>query len=400
MVSLIIVNQIGYEKYGFFTVALAYIGIINIIFNFQSFSAVIKFGHIALARNDRNLLKMHIKQALVQDFSAALLAFFLSYFVLNSVSDFFHWNHQIIAMISILSFSILFNITGSAIGVLRLFEKFNYISILAVLDAFIKLSLVLFGVYIKQDYIYYVKIELTSIVISSLLSWFVALLVLKENDLLDFWKVKIGFNNDFFKFNLYNNIVTTLDLPVGEITKIIINQMLGPVELGFYNILAKIGNVIFKVTGPITVVVFPELSKRIAKGEIKKAFRLTENIVIFSTVVGLVITFFQFLTFTIWSPIIFKNVLVNRYTVLAYFIYIVVCASISTIHQLFVALGLVKYNVIIVLIVNSLYLVLVFYTMSKNHFGLIGLILSMFLQAITVVIIKILIIRRKITISD
>lgn len=62
-------------------------------------------------------------------------------------------------------------------------------------------------------------------------------------------------------------------------------------------------------------------------------------------------------------------------------------------HNLFMALGYVKYNIPILLVVNAGYLGLLLF--SVQHYGLTGVIATYLLQALAVVFIKEVIMRKR-----
>lgn len=393
LISIILVNKIGFEKYGIITLGLTYINIFDTLFNFQSFNAVIKFGHEALFNKDYDLLKSYLKQALFQDLFTAMLAFMVSILFLDIAVEVFNWDLIIKSTILILSFSILFNISGSIIGLIRLFDKFNYISTINIIISVVKILLVLIGIYIDAKLLYYVKIELFSMVLSNLIYMIVALNILKKNSLLDFINTKINWDRRFLKFNLYNNLVATLDLPTGEFTKMIINQFLGSAELGLYNILVKVGNLIYKLATPIGIVIYPEFSRLIASNKISKALKLMKKIILISLVSGSLFIIIQFILYPFWSQYIFTNS-ISRTIVSVYFMYTVIGASFNSIHQIFTALNLIKYNIFIVLLSNLIYIILLPVLIINK--GLFGLIVSLIIQSVIVIILKILIMRKHI----
>lgn len=391
VVSVMVVKEIGFEKYGVMTIALTYIGVFNILFNFQSFNAVIKFGHEAIAKNDKYLLKSYFKQAFLQDIFSAILAFIAGLLLLNVISDWFEWDGTIKNTISIFLISIPFNISGSVIGIIRLFNKFSYLSIISVISALIKLFLVIIGMVLNYDFNYFVLIELCILLISSVFKLVAGFIVAKNNDFKDFLFVQTKWDMNFLKFNIYNNIVSTLDLPVGEFTKIFIAHYLGVSEVGIYNILSKVGNIFHRLTGPISVVSYPELSKYVSKNDIHKAISLTKRITFFSFSFGCLFLLIQYILFPFGGEYIFEGT-VSKFVVSSYFLYAVISASVVVIHQLFIAMNYVKYNIYIIISANSLYLIVTPLLMKTN--GVFGLIQSLIFQALIVIAIKIILLRK------
>lgn len=385
LTSIFTAKYLGFEKYGIITLSLTYIAIINVIFNFQSFNAVIKFGHDALYNKDIIKLKSYIKQAFLQDLITAIFSYVFCITLINFVSGYIGWDDEVVAIVYILSFSILFNVSGSVTGLIRLYDKVNYITLVNLVNAFLKVVLTIIGVVMELDFLFFIIIELVFLIGTSVFTLILGFIILKRHKLLDFIFQKNNWDREFLSFNIYNNIVTTLDLPVGEFTKVFVNQLLGTAELGVYNILTKIGNIIFRLTDPIIILLYPELSKYVASKNTSKAILVTKNIVKYSFVVGGVFLIVQWMFSSIWVKLIFDETL-NPNVVTFYFFYSIFCASTMGIHQLFIALNFVKFNVPIILSVNLLYILIMPFLISS--YGLVGLIFSLFIQALTVIVLK------------
>ena len=72
-----------------------------------------------------------------------------------------------------------------------------------------------------------------------------------------------------------------------------------------------------------------------------------------------------------------------------YFIFIIFVNATSGVHSLFMALDYIKYNIPILLIINFVYLAILYALIIK--IGLNGVILALFLQAVAVVMVKFII---------
>ena len=209
---------------------------------------------------------------------------------------------------------------------------------------------------------------------------------LKENRMnkLDFKKVK--FDREFIKFTISTNMCSTLDLPVTHLVPIIINKYLGLTEISVYKILEKIGNIVSVAVGVVNQVIAPEISKKIAMKDLLGALKiesLLRNIVLF---LGVIILGFIGFTHKLWIGMFIKNYDLYMIPVYLYFIYIIYISAFSAQHPVFVFAGYVKYNIYILIIVNLLYIPLLL-IMTRN-LGLSGLIVSRFIQASSIFIIK------------
>jgi O-antigen/teichoic acid export membrane protein len=390
--ALLLTKYIGLEKYGLIALSIAYINIFNLLFNFQSFNALIKFGQEALTKN-RDKFQYYVKQAFLQDVVTALIAFIFAIFLAPYISSVFGWNKDILLIIILMSISILFNVSGSFIGILRLFGRFKTISINQNITALSKLLLILLGVITRQQFIYFIFVELSSLLLIYLINALSGIHTLKRNNIKITNVFKVKFDREFFLFNLYNNIILAIDLPTGEITKILINQFLGTYDLGLYNLLQKMGSIIFRISDPISIVVYPELTKLSSNGDNRKAINLTYRIMFFSSIISIVIIFLQYSLFKVWWPI-FSDQDVNNIIVTLYFAYSLFSASTSTLHQLFIALNLIKHTIPIIIFANIVYFIALYFSTAVLNLGIIGFFVSLIIQAYIVVQFKLIIIKK------
>ena len=258
----------------------------------------------------------------------------------------------------------------------------------------VKTMLLLIGIVAKCNFTYYIILEIIMSIISSSLYIKSAIKYLKLNNCTDFLKVKIGFDKEFTMFNIYNNIVSTLDMPTGQITTLIINKLLGVSEVGVYNVIAKFGTLVTQVTGPLTQSLFPELSKIVAKDDEKGAFIIVKKIFLYTMGGGVSVALFTIISYKLWLGLFIPSTFENGALMSIYVMYITITSAVAGIHLLFVCLNLVRYNVPIVIACNTVYLGLLYILAIK--FRLFGIIIALILQAIMVATIKYIIMKRTI----
>lgn len=390
--TMLIIKAIGLEGNGVMAVVMSYTNIFNGIFNFQSYNAVIKYGSEALEKKFKYKYKQVLKQAFLQDILTAILAFICGYLSIGIVAKIMKWDAQIIFFIKIYLITILLNITGVFSGILRLHDRFIVIAKLNIKVNFGRSLLIILGIIFRLPLIYYVVSEVLLTILSSFILIYNSIRVLKKEECINFLKVKIGFDKEFTKFNFYNNIVSTIDLPVGQLVTLIINKFVGVTEVGIYSILLKLGSIISKVTEPMGQTLLPELSKLISKDEINKANQIANKILVYTNILGgiaiLVLVIISPIWFELFMPLTFKNLTLF----ITYMIYIAFSSSLIGIHAFFVGMNLVKYNLIIVSSVNIIYLILVIILGIK--LGLFGIIISLIMQVVMVGVLKLVVIRK------
>ena len=392
--TFLVLKAIGLEGNGIIAIAANYAGMFNGLFNFQSYNAMIKFGADALEKNDMPQFKKYLKQAVLQDVLTAILAFVVGYICIDYVNDFFNWDSQMVSYIKLYLLIIPFNISGSINALIRLNNDFVVGAKIGIQMTLVKTMLLLIGIVAKCNFTYYIILEIIMSIISSSLYIKSAIKYLKLNNCTDFLKVKIGFDKEFTMFNIYNNIVSTLDMPTGQITTLIINKLLGVSEVGVYNVIAKFGTLVTQVTGPLTQSLFPELSKIVAKDDEKGAFIIVKKIFLYTMGGGVSVALFTIISYKLWLGLFIPSTFENGALMSIYVMYITITSAVAGIHLLFVCLNLVRYNVPIVIACNTVYLGLLYILAIK--FRLFGIIIALILQAIMVATIKYIIMKRTI----
>ena len=107
---------------------------------------------------------------------------------------------------------------------------------------------------------------------------------------------------------------------------------------------------------------------------------------------GVLLTIIAYLTHKAWLWIFIEDYTRYIYPLVIYLLFTVFINCTVGVHSLFLALNYIKYTVPILIGVNMVYLVIMYLLISQM--GLSGVIIALFLQAIAIIIIKILIMKK------
>lgn len=386
----ILVKALGLEKNGIIFLGLSYIGLFNALFNFQSYEAIIKFlpGNMDSA-NQKG--KNYILLGFYFDILTALLAFCFAFLLIIPIGKYLKWNPEIIQCIRILSISILFTLTGTCTGILRIFSKFKEIAYINIIKNIFLLIMFLIGLFFQQILLFYIICEVFSFFLVMVFMFFFAIRTLKENNMCCF-KIKPKYDKNFIEFAIYSNINVVLDLPIFHLTIFIINKYVGFSEISVYKILEKMGTVLKQATNIISQVMMPEISKAITAKENKKVYNWAFKIGIFSILIGISGLILTIFTKQYWMKYFIPNYFDFIPTIYLYIFYIIFTTAFIFQHPIFIYSGHVKKNTVILFISNSFYLVLVIFLTKK--IGINGIIISLILQAGMVFLIKGIVLHR------
>ena len=154
-------------------------------------------------------------------------------------------------------------------------------------------------------------------------------------------------------------------------------------------IFEKLGGMIGKLGAPLNQIIYPEMSLHIANKDYKKAKRINDKLIAYISILGIVIVCGVIFTYKFWLGIFIPNYNLYVISLIFYFIFIIFVNATSGVHSLFMALDYIKYNIPILLIINFVYLAILYALIIK--IGLNGVILALFLQAVAVVMVKFII---------
>lgn len=390
--TVIVIKAVGSEQHGILIVTQTYALLFYGLVSFKTFQALIKF--LAKARKEKNneKIKMYIKWSFVLDIGSLIVMFIVGMLLQDPVIHLMRWPKEIKTYILIFLFSQLFYLQGTTIGVLRSYEKYNYVIKSQIISSIIRVVGYIGCFIISKTLFAFILFEIIASMVNYILLIVYTVKVLKEEKLMDFYKVKLRYDKEFISFNIFSNLTSTLDLPINQITQFIINRYLGFTANSVYNVFTKLGSIVNKLGDPINQIIYPEMSKKVVDGDFEGAKKLSHKLKLLMGFIFIIMTAGTLITYPLWFHYFISEP--NKY-IFAFVVYLAFIsysnAAMGT-HNLFMSLGYVKYNIPILLIINSIYLVALFYMIQS--LGLIGVISAYLIQAIGVVCVKEIILKK------
>ncbi len=378
----------------FWKIALiqSYVLIVDAIFNFQSWQAIIKFWPKYL-KDKKQQMKGIIKSGVTLDVLSALIAFCAWVVWVYIGGYWFGRDAELMSLMLIYCFVILFNLSGSSLGVLRLCNNFNYIAIKQIIVSTIKLLAVVFGFIMKEDLSFFLRIWAICDILGYILLFVFSQIAWVKNGLKYRRKAKYYMWKKIFTFTFWTNISSTADLPVKQWDIFLVSYFLSLEAVGIYKTFKQLLWILTHISDPIYQSIYPEFSKQITNNKAKWAIFICKKYAKYMWLWSLIIfilTLFiiQPLLSTIFSPIIAQS---REIFILFLGVHIinVVCIPI---HPLYVALWFVKQEFIIILLTNVLYIFLAWAFIT--NIGLSWIIIAYGIQVSLVVIVKIIHIRK------
>lgn len=389
----IIIRTLGTNVYGQFLIMQTYMETFNQLFNFQCWQAMINFGSKALEENDDNKFREIIKIGFLFDILSALLGTVLAVSLTSIIGGLMDWSEYQITVTRIFSFLILFNVTGTPIGVLRLLKKFKHISAHRLASAIFKLIVVSTAWILGISDHYFIYILIFIILIDQISIIFIAAFVLKKRGLLNFLSSKITEWKSFVKFALWTNIESTINLPKKKLNKFLIQKFLSYEAVAIYEVFGRFTLILRKVTNSIYYAIFPELSRKIASGQRKGAIKegLKIGIILFAAGLPFYIIFAISMNWLL-GPIFGTELVPYYWLLLLYVGYNYVTVLFTALDPLIISLGFVKSKVSINIVSNVVFMGIVI--LLQGRLELLGFMIADMMQITSLVIMKIAVIKK------
>ena len=258
--------------FGLLTLIVTGVTLIGKFIGFQSWHAVVRFGAEKLVGDDQTGLAAVIRCGVLLDAFAATLAGTASLALGYAGSAVFDWGHSVFLMISIYSVTQFTNLTGTAIGILRLTERFDRLAVHVILATTVKLAVVIPLFLTGAGIVQFVFGWALAQVLSNLLLIYFGYKQLQSLGIVNtalhesigtvqaFRKMR-GF---FFLTNIDGMVRVARDLDVP-----ILGSVLGTEGVGIYKVGRQVAGLLMKVVDPFYAAVYPYLARAIPAGDIR-----------------------------------------------------------------------------------------------------------------------------------
>jgi O-antigen/teichoic acid export membrane protein len=134
----LIVRSVGIETFGTLVLIHAVMSTISDLAKFQSWQAVLRFGTPALEEGRTMDFRRLIKLTVLLDLSSALAGIAVAVIAVPFLAERFDWSPGWVPVIQIYAISILFMVTATPTGLLRLFDRFDLLSVSNAIGSFLR----------------------------------------------------------------------------------------------------------------------------------------------------------------------------------------------------------------------------------------------------------------------
>lgn len=358
---------LGAAGYGSLMIGQTFMQAVDAFLNFQSWQGVIRYGSICRERRDEAGLAATIKAGFFVDIASALLGCAVAFAIVPLVSGLLGWDGASTLAATIFCFEIAAHVEGTPTGVLRLFDKFKYVAIHAVVVAALKLVLVaaVFCV-VGPNVIAIACVYCAADILKSVSLFAIALFVVGKRVGLKGMATarRRDLPEGFFSFTMWSNLAATADAPI-QYFDVFFLSMLSSEVVGVFKFFKQLLSAFTLLSTPVQQAIMPQLAELMAKGQDDRAYAVVKKIerTVFKVVAPCVA-----LAIIAVPPALsfFMDPVYGNYWYLfaALAALTVVNITFSALHPCFTAYGLSKESAGITLLANVIYLVACYLLLS------------------------------------
>ncbi len=286
--TVLTARVLGPQDYGVLALVLVYELTIGKLVAFEAWQAIIKFGSEALHAEDRPALRQLIKFGFTLDIASAVFGTVLAVTLAGPVIALLGWDPSVRPLMVLYSMLILFSLSGTPIGVLRLFDRFDLLSYTAVLSAVVRLAGVAWCLLTKTGLFGFVLIYLVTGVIGQLYQVFASLWVLRKQNVNGILRQPIrGIRRRFPGIVDYvwtTNLTMTVRMLSREADGLFIAALTTPAALGLFKVAKQFASGLPKFSEPLSQSIYPELAHAWAQQDGRRFNSLIKRTTLFTSV--------------------------------------------------------------------------------------------------------------------
>jgi O-antigen/teichoic acid export membrane protein len=365
-------KKLGAGNFGQFVLAQSYVLVLIQLFSMQSWQVLIKFG--TSLKNDVVAFRRFSIRLLSVDFGLAVLSIIVSLFLKGYFIKLFNVSDEINMVINIYTIFILFSITGTAIGILRVFDKYKILSIYPIFMGGLKLLLLL--IFINNltltnfTYIWVISESLINIILI-----FISYIILIKGKTSNIDKDTTSNNELTTKQVITFAFSTSLNATIRNVTKqldiIIVGFILGNINAGYYKIIKQFAAIFGKVSDPLYSVIFPQLTRLWNNKQYAQMKQLIVKSIFIMSIIG--ITLIVIMVILVEYIIVFSvgsEYLVIKNSLLIYLLANLIAIIFLALQPTILAIGKPNISLYSMIFSSIIYLLILFYGLPIM--GLVG----------------------------
>ncbi|MEM9104860.1 MAG: lipopolysaccharide biosynthesis protein, partial [Pseudomonadota bacterium] len=275
MLTLVVMaRSLGPTGLGILALIEAYARSVDRIFRFEPWQTLVRYGTHALEQGDETEFRRLVKFSTLFDVCGAALAATAAIIGLYFVANWFDLGEDSQTMAMVFAASLYLGLSSTPTAVLRIFDKFQLLSKIAVAIATIRLLMTVTVWLLGGGLWEFVIILVIYEVLTQMLPLIFAWRELRIQGHSHVWKLPfqglLNYNQGILKFLLNVNINVIARTSTQRFDVLLLGALLGPAAVGLFQLAKRVGIAAQRLGRPLQQAVYPDIARLWSRGEVTR----------------------------------------------------------------------------------------------------------------------------------
>jgi O-antigen/teichoic acid export membrane protein len=267
-------HGLGAQRFGVVTLVVTYVQTIAAITTFQSWQAVIRFGALAQERKDQRQLQGLVRFCTLLDIAGVVVATAIAYLAVPWIGPRLGWDASVTAAARPYCLITVFSVTATPIGLLRLYDRFDLLSIQSVIGPAIRLVGVALAAFFHRGPAAYLVVWFAAGLCSGSVLVAMGWREFRRHGGLEGFSMAPGAwagssegHPGLWRFSLISNLHYTVQTVSTLLTTLLVGAAAGPAPAGIFKIARDVATVLTKPAELLDYAIYPEFARLGSRAE-------------------------------------------------------------------------------------------------------------------------------------
>ncbi|BDA82954.1 membrane protein [Aureimonas sp. SA4125] len=284
-------RSLGPDQFGRLVLVYTFVAAVERIVSFQSWQPIIRYGAELQGPEHRDDLRMLLKFGLLLDLGAAVCAFAVAVVCGLLASSLFGWSADTTSLLVLYSGVLLFQLSGTPTAVQRMAGKFRLLAYGQLVNLALRVTLCLVGFFYSAGLGYFAAVWAGTQILGALTTQVLAFRTLRGMGIEGLLSAPVrGVTTRFpgiWGFAWSANLSLTLWSSSQHFDTLLVGALTDPASAGLYHLAKRIGSLGHKAGSQVQAVLYPDVTRLWAKGDVGEFRRVVVQVEAFLMVFGL-----------------------------------------------------------------------------------------------------------------
>ncbi len=269
--TALMANALSATEFGLVILLHTYVLAVRGILNFRTYEAIVRFGVPLHETGEQDGLKRLFRTTTLIDMASAIAATLVGISAASIAGSYLHWNAEMVSLAGLYSLVMLTTVSNTPNGILRLYDRFDAISVFYTVGPAIRIAGVALAWTLDAGMYVFIAIWATAFVVENSWLFIRGHLELKKHFKLPMWKAgspdggtwraACKTSKEFRHFITVLYWQTNIDLLPKHLSVLLAGSLLGPAAAGMFRLARDFSSILSKPAMMLREVLFPDLTR-------------------------------------------------------------------------------------------------------------------------------------------